>query len=85
MACWIGALARQMLHGRAGHAFEPGTASIRQPLRAVEEFDGVGAASRAEGRLAALHAITALDQAMPSQWRFVILAKNKGLHSRASL
>lgn len=85
MACWIGELARQTLHGGAGHAFEPGTASIRQPLRAVEEFDAVGAASRAQGRLAALHAITALDQAMPTQWRLVIAANHKGLHSRAGL
>jgi hypothetical protein len=66
MACRIGDLARQMLRGRAGHAFEPGTASIRQPLRAVEDFDAVGAASRVDGRLAALRAVTAFDQAVMS-------------------
>lgn len=66
MAGRIGDLARQVLHGRAGQAFEPRAAIVRQPLGAVEEFDAVGAASWVDGRQAALRAVSALDHAIPS-------------------
>jgi hypothetical protein len=81
MACRIGDLARQVLHGRAGHAFEPGAANIRQPLCAVEEFDAVGVASWVDGRQAALRAVSALDHAIPSLLR---IAADIGLRRQGS-
>ena len=81
MACRIGDLARQVLHGRAGQAFEPGAAFIGQPLCAVEEFDAVGAASWVDGRQAALRAVSALDHAIPSLLR---IAAEIGLRRQGS-
>ena len=48
---------------------------------AVEEFDAVGAASWADGRLAALRAVIALDHAIPSLLR---IAADIGLRRQGS-
>lgn len=53
MARGIGDLTCQVLHGRAGQAFEPGAAIVGQPLCAVEELHAVGTAARIDGRQAA--------------------------------